>query len=300
MRKNLLIVLLFIFVNIFSQAYTPLLQYGNKWYVGFVDSNYDQCLYISGRTNYVYEVGGEEIFNGKTYKKILCDFGLSPYHIRFCGDNLQGNVAAYLREDIAERKVYKYNPNSNSETIIYDFSLKANDSFPTSGYDTYFLHNGSATVTDVGYGTVFNTEVKYFRINGLQGSKNLVYEGIGSESGLLELPFYIGISYGNLLDCFENTAGQSCNSQLVMGTAEQSTEKNLTLYYSKENRDFKILGNPSQDYKVSFYEATGRLAEEVNAKGKQNFSLRNTVKNEILFYTIKSEGRIWKGKVMIQ
>ncbi len=300
MKKNLFVLLLFTFINAFSQSYTPLLKEGNKWYVSFVDSNYDQCLYITGRTNYVYEVGGEEIIGGKTYKKILCDFGLYPYHIRFCGDNLQGNVAALLREDINERKVYRYNPNSNTETVLYDFSLQVNDSFPTNGFDTYFLSNGSPTVANIGYGKVFNTDVKYFGINGLHGLNNAVYEGIGSESGLLELPFYIGISYGNVLNCFENAAGQSCNSQLVLGISENFTEQNLTLHYSKSNNDFKIIGNPFQDYKISFYESTGRLVEEVNANGKQTFSLKNDIKNKILFYTITSLGKSWKGKVMIQ
>ncbi|WP_333851843.1 hypothetical protein [Epilithonimonas sp.] len=299
MKKNLLILLLFAFFNVFSQAYTPLLQEGNKWYVSFIDSNYDQCLYISGRSNYVYKIDGETIINGKTYKKIICDFESGPHYIRFCGDNLQGNLAALLREDINERKVYRYYPNSNTETVLYDFSVKVNDAFPTNGFDTYFLNNGAPKISAIGYGTVFNTEVKYFGIDGLSGGTNVVYEGIGNKSGLLELPFYVGISYGNLLNCFENTAGQSCNSQLVLGTSENSTEKNLTLYYSKENQDFKVLGNPSQDYKVGFYEATGRLIEERNAKGKQSFSVKNIIKNKILFYTITSQGKSWKGKIII-
>jgi len=300
MKKNLFIFLFFVFTSLFSQTYTPLLKDGNKWYMSFVDSNYDQCLYVSGRSNYIYKIDGETIINGKTYKKIICEFVSGAHYIRFCGDNLQGNVAALLREDISERKVYRYNSNSNSETILYDFSLKVNDAFPTNGFDTYFLNNGSPTISSIGYGTVFNEEVRYFGIVGLQGYSNAVYEGIGSASGLLELPFYVGISYGNVLTCFENTSGLSCNSQLVLGASENSVEKNLTLYYSKENQGFKIIGNPSQDYKVSFYENTGRLLEEVNTKGKQSFSLKNTVKNKILFYTITSNVNSWKGKIMIQ
>ena len=76
-------------------------------------------------------------------------------------------------------------------------------------------------------------------------------------------------------------------------------QKNINLYYSKEHQNFKILGESSQDFTIEFYEASGKLTEEVKTKGNQNFVLKNTVKNKILFYIITYQSHSWKGKILI-
>ena len=301
MKKILLILSMSTFLNLFSQEYTPLLKEGNIWHIIFYDTNYDQCLFLAGNSSYRYKIDGEATINGKNYKRIITEFASgNPTPIRFCGDVLQGNLAALLREDIAERKVYRYNSTTNTETLLYDFSVQVNDPVPVDSFDAKYC-GCDRMVKSVGFGNVFNTNVKYFEAVSLTDVSNygFIYEGIGSFSGLLEEPNKLNLSYGNRMNCFENTSGVSCNSQLVLGTSENTVAKNINLYYSKEHQNFKILGESSHDFTVEFYEASGKLTEEIKTKGNQNFVLKNNVKSKILFYIITYQSHSWKGKILI-
>lgn len=299
MKKNLLILFLFAFFNVFSQAYTPLLKEGNKWWVYYREGYCDICN-AQFRAYYIF-INGEITISGVTYKKIYSNlYHINPYGPFGNGEPNTNNPDVFeclMREDTANKKVYILDPVTNTDKLLYDFSAQKGDVIDSNF--RWGFYNYPVTIDDVVSGSVFGKDnVKTFKSD----YNNNIYEGIGSQSGLFSRPaghpFEIGAYW---LDCFEDTAGKSCDSQFVLlGTSENSIDKNLTLYYSKLNNDFKVLGNLSQDYKVTFYESTGRLIEEVNAKGKQSFSLKNIIKNKILFYTITSQGKSWKGKVMIQ
>lgn len=297
MKKNLFILLLFAFINCFSQAYTPLLKEGNKWWVYYREGWCDICN-AQFKAYYIF-INGETTISGVTYKKMYSNlYHINPYGPFGNGIPNTNNPDVFeclMREDIVARKVYFLDTSTNTEKLMYDFSGQIGDAVNSEW--KWGSNNWPVTINNILYGSVFGRN----NIKTFQTDSGLIYEGIGSQSGLFTRPdgqpFELGAYW---LDCFEDNLGKSCISQFVLGTSEDSLEKNLTLYYSKENSDFKILGNPSQDYKISFYESTGRLVEEVNAKGKQNFYLKNTVKNRILFYTISSQGNSWKGKVMIQ
>jgi hypothetical protein len=294
MKKNLLIFLLFTFFNAFSQTYTPLLQEGNKWWFYYREGYCDICN-AQYRSGYIF-INGETVIDNVAYKKIYSNIYYDCPYMGNCTYPTNPDVfECLMREDIITKKVYFLDTITNTEKLLYDFSAQTGDSVNSEW--RWGVNNWPVTINNVLYGSVFGkSNLKTFETD-----SGYIYEGIGSQSGLFtrpgNQPFELGAFW---LDCFEDSLGKSCVSQFVLGTSENSAEKNLTLYYSKENQDFKIFGYPMQDYKVSFYEATGRLVEEVNAKGKQNFSLKNIVKNKILFYTIKSEGKTWKGKVMIQ
>ncbi len=293
MKKNLLILLLFAFFNVFSQTYTPLLKEGNKWWVYYREGYCDFCN-AQYRAHYIF-INGETVVGNVVYKRIYSNLYFNCPYMGNCTNTTNPDVfECLMREDIITKKVYFLDPITNTEKLMYDFSVQAGDVLDS----TWRWSGGDYPITmhSVVYGSVFGKDnVKTFQTD--EGS---IYEGIGSQSGLFSKPamrpFEIGAFW---LDCFEDTSGKSCISQFVLGTSENSIEKSLTLYYSKENGDFRILGNLSQDYKISFYEATGRLSEEVNTKGKQSFYLKNTVKNRILFYTITSQGKSWKGKVLV-
>ncbi len=305
MKKNLLILLLFTFVNVFSQAYTPLLKEGNKWWVSRAEGYCDTCN-PNASFWYIF-INGETTVDGVVYKKIYSNLYFVNPHTPSGPEPYPGSPGYYtnnpdifeclMREDVLTRKVYFLDGITNTEKLIYDFSAQVGDIVDANW--RWYPETTTAAIEDIVFGSVFGKEnVKTFKLDYFKN----IFEGIGSRSGLFSppsTPFFELASF--TLGCFEDTSGKSCDSQfVVLGTSENSTEKNLTLYYSKENHDFKILGNPSQDYKVSFYEATGRLSEEVNTKGKQSFYLKNMVKNKILFYTITSQGKSWKGKILIQ
>jgi len=297
MKKNLFILLLFAFVNGFSQAYMPLLKEGNKWWVYYREGWCDICN-AQYKAYYVF-INGETTTNGFTYKRIYSNlYHVTPYSPFGSGVPNTNNPDVFeclMREDINTKKVYVLDSSTNTEKLLYDFSAQIGATINSEW--KWGPNNWPVNVDNILYGSVFGKN----NIKTFQTDSGFIYEGIGSQSGLFtrpgSQPFEIGAYW---LDCFEDILGKSCNSQLVLGTSENAPEKNLTLYYSKENQDFKILGNPSQDYKVSFYESTGRLLQEISTKGKQSFSLKSKGENKILFYTIESQGKSWKGKIMSQ
>ena len=297
MKKNLFIFLFFVFTSLFSQSYTPLLKEGNKWWVYYREGWCDICN-AQYKASYIF-INGETTVSGVIYKRIYSNL----YHINPYGPfgtdvpntNNPDVFECLMREDTNTRKVYFLDASTNKEKLLYDFYAQNGDIIDSEW--KWGSNNWPVTINSILYGSVFGRN----NVRTFQTDSGYIYEGIGSQSGLFtrpgSQPFEIGAYW---LDCFEDTSGKSCISQFVLGTAENSIEKNLILYYSKDNNDFKILGNLSLDYKVSFYETTGRLLEEVNTKGKQSFSLKNTVKNKVFFYTITSQGSLWKGKVMVE
>lgn len=281
----------------FSQTYTPLLKEGNKWWITYREGHCDFCTAQSS-ASYIL-VNGETIVGDVVYKKVYSNFYYVCPNMGNCTNTNYPDVfECLMREDITTKKVYFLDATTNTEKLLYDFSAQVGD--VVDGNWRWLGGTYPVEIANVAYGSVFGKEnVKTFKTKFTDSN---IYEGIGSQSGLFARPEPIQLELGFYwLQCFEDTSGKSCVSEFVpLATSENSFEQSLTLYYSKENSDFKILGNPSQDYKISFYEATGRLSEEVNTKGKQSFSLKNTVKNRILFYTITSQGKSWKGKVLIQ
>lgn len=292
MKKNLFILLLFFTsFNLFSQSYTPLLKEGNKWWESYWDSS---GYNFYGRENYYYFINGESLLNGFIYKKIYYnkyETCLSPLSFFSCyPTNNPDQFVGLYREDILGKKVYQYDGgDSSGDFLVYDFSKNIGEAMTP-----YQL-----TIEEINYGNVFSRNVKGFKFSQNSPIQNFyIYEGIGSGNGLFS-GRNDSFEVGRDLLCFEDTSGKFCNSQFILGNSESNLEKSLTLYYSKETQNYKIIGNPLLDYKISFYEATGRLLEEVNAKGNQSFYLKNTTKN-ILFYTITNQGKSWKGKIMVQ
>lgn len=304
MKKLLLFFAFFTFTSIFSQTYTPLLKDGNKWHVKYfeTDEGYYNCLKYDG----YYYAKEDTLINSKTYKKIF-------YHVKKvcgivpqvgctgCNDTDYEKEVAFLREDIAQKKVYQYFKLTNQENLMYDFSLNINDN--TTSVNEFFnlnLNENSysinLTVANKGIGTIFDRNVNYILLNSFY-----LYEGIGSQGGLLFItnnicpqPFE---QSGSCFYAFEDTNGISYNNTL-MGTDENKIQEKLFLSYSKESKNLIISNSKTQDINIKFYDASGKLVEEINTKTNQNFKLNNTYNQKILIYFISNKIGTWKGKIM--
>lgn len=286
---------LIFFVNLcFSQNYKPLLVEGNKWHVTFYDGRPDiNCINIAQSTSYIYKISGDSIVNGKNYKKITFDFTRYPY-IRGCNSpfvNQNNNFATLLREDIAEKKVYRNINGTSDETVLYDFSLNVGNPIPSLGYD-FEASQGASVISIVG-GAVFGKEVNAFQTG---ADRAYLYESIGSANGLLEFPAPKPFEFGHWLECFEISSGISCNSFLA--NSEFSIKStNPKLYYSKIDKSFKIITSENKNLSVDFYNSSGQLLEKINTKSNQFFYLNNSFKG-LLFYKI-TDDKVYSGKIIL-
>ncbi|GEJ47251.1 hypothetical protein [Chryseobacterium sp. ON_d1] len=302
MKASLLVFFLVSFNLLFSQTYKPLLQDGNKWYTSFHSSN-GPCGNPSPHNSFIYQINGDSLVNGASYKKIYCKALVYPK--RSCNDNLytypltsKGYLVALLREDTAQKKVYKNQLGTGTEYLLYDFSVQVNDVIDISHFD---INNGvpTATINSIDYGNVFGqTNVK--RFNPSFGQDNVIYEGIGSNTGLLESPI---IAYnweiGNMLDCFEDVNGKSCVHFFLETQEQQKKKKSVQLYFSKSDHTFKVISPKKESFTITFYSLSGGLVEEKKIDSNIAFTIKNNTE-KLLLYTISDKYAEVKGKIFLE
>lgn len=295
MKKFLLLFASFFATELSSQEYVPLLKEGNKWYQTHIDYNFGGPSYITG---FYYFINGEETKNGFVYKKL--------YSNTYCYSSLYPSpcfpVASsdfffkLIRENVDEKKVYYYDEQSNSDVLLYDFSLNVGDDIPNSfPYHAVNTSNGTYKIESIDNGKVFNRNIKSFSNYSLR-----IYEGIGSNTGLFSAPGSPIFEGGNWLDCFENaTSGKSCDSKFL-NINEISNKKAFTLAYSKELDQFKIFGKKGE-CNVKFYDASGKLLNDIIVKSGEYFTLKFvTSQNKILFYELTSSGITERGNLLLR
>lgn len=149
---------------LFGQDYTPMLQENHVWSVSHYHGE-------GNFTDHQYRLSDETLnFNGKEYIKLY-----------ITNDNW---THVYLHENVIEKKVYLYNPESMQEYLLYDFNLDVGDALPLNGFINYGGFE-EATIVSITYENVFGIEnVKtYNTVNG----DFKIYEGIGADSGLFTL-----------------------------------------------------------------------------------------------------------------
>ncbi len=135
--KRTLLFLAFVLAAIMTKAqvelndYIPFVKNGKEWVV--INTNADSSKSLDKYRMSI--AGGKEgmILAGKVYMPI------------FRSEHLVG----YLREE--ERKVYLFDSNMQKEFLIFDYSLKAGDTYETYSYDEQKMV--TYEVLSVGYGT---------------------------------------------------------------------------------------------------------------------------------------------------
>lgn len=129
------IVIFFLLLNssiLFGQKYQPLLADSNKWYVNvtitYIESAAGEIL--NAERNVLFYTRGDTVINGLIYKKLF--YHRSAYNIfddKYFDTLYNFNYRqGFLREDTIAQKVYFQPVDSNSEFVLYDFSLNSGDS----------------------------------------------------------------------------------------------------------------------------------------------------------------------------
>ncbi|OSY88047.1 hypothetical protein WH52_08440 [Tenacibaculum holothuriorum] len=208
-----------------AQEYTPIIKNGSFWDVETVLGGH--C----SRAYYRYKIGNDTIISGKSYKKLLyaeytktsndpCPEYKTPYVVN---QNDFVELQEYIREDIAEKKVYIWTNNNSQniykEYILYDFNLNINDVLSDEYYAN--ANNTSSQVKIVKIDTDSNGKKRHH----LETDTVYYTEGIGSYSGIISFNRVVGEGDTTLF-CHGNSTNQN-NCAAVLSTNKEALLKTI-------------------------------------------------------------------------
>lgn len=278
----------------FSQEYHPMLR-NSTWLL------YDWTSHGSPSEERMIEQAEDIIIGSYTYKKYIDQF---PSYDNY--SNLLHTV--YLREDIAERKVYKIV--DSVDLLLYDFNLE----------------NGS---TIYQYGNTFTAAVDYIFVNG--GTRKRItlksteeycgerltqvwIEGVGSDKH----PFYPDYSMYNVCSAsggtmvftkcsFQNGehifGNPDCLSFIPLGVEESDTvSDNISVSPNPFVSELSIESAIAFDnVSLKLYNTVGQLVREINNISGQRITLnRENLNSGLYFIQLFEKGKLIKAsKVLV-
>jgi hypothetical protein len=232
---------------------------------------------IDGTIYYLSSWPVDTIINGLSYKKSSVVVtsptavmpGILPPH-----GTLEGHLL--LREDTIARRVYHFNQNTQTDQLLYDFSLSIGDTMPVAfnpqnyiltAIDSVLLNNGE-----------FH---RRFVFTGSSGQNVYWIEGVGninvpfsptSVGGLPPSQLGLICSYQNGINIYNagNVQGINCNS-LLTATHNNPQFPGIKLIPNPSINEFRIEVDGSLPHSVSVTDITGHLIY------RNHFSAENSV-----------------------
>lgn len=114
--------------NAFAQTYHPFIQSGT-YRDEFWAPELQFCVFSFGNR---FWFRGDSTIGNVTYNKLLSASiqgdPLTPFCPPYSVDTSNFYLFALMREDTAARRVYRYDDNTGTEYLLYDFSVQAGDS----------------------------------------------------------------------------------------------------------------------------------------------------------------------------
>jgi hypothetical protein len=201
MKSYLKIIIILCLKTCFSQEYRPFPSDSASWI--YQCSGYQNCCYVKQ-----YQYSTDTLLNGVNYHILkVAQKNYSLDDEGFCMIP-QGSINTlltkyYMREDIAEKKVYLYDILTSTDILLYDFNLEIGDTLPES----YFVSFGYYFVTDIDSVLVGTNYHKRYKIDDQytisSGSSESTYliEGVGYISDLLSIVSWYA-EWDISLNCF--------------------------------------------------------------------------------------------------
>ncbi|MEQ8910425.1 MAG: T9SS type A sorting domain-containing protein [Vicingaceae bacterium] len=309
MKKLLPILTLLFSTAAFAQANYPLnIEYGN-WNVQEITSPVSLCndcckeysLYFQGDTvigNYTYEIlhrkginylFGYDIQSGTSYQ---------------CGDSISGTtdeVAAFIRNDSINKKVFIYDTQRQVDTLLYNFDLAVGDTLA----DTYVFSAARQAypyhvVDSIGIQNVAGSNRKVFYLNTVFGTQSsyTLYEGIGFDSTInLIAASNTSIEYERL--CYKDQNGKvpaNANCNLIT-SLDQHTSKQAEFAVSPNPTNGRLKIETTEPLNsIAIYNLQGQRVMEVNPRQRQ-FELPEERGLYFILMTTK-EGEVISKKVV--
>ena len=297
MKKYVLIITtVLLFNTIYSQEYYPLIEENKTWYV------IGGAGWSDGTT--IYKCEGDTIVNNETYKFLFSSNEEFP---------VNWDSRGYLREDDDYKVFYANNYGSDTNNfnpkLLYDFGAEIGDTliiFPSILTDDsleIIIYQTDSVLVDGNYRkrTLFSCET----------AGGWWIEGIGSNTGLLEVGFYCLIICPTLeLGCVKKDEitiypdGHTGNCFLV-GMDELTEEKELFDIFPNPASDYFVVSPKSNSHSTFVFELYNSMGMKVSQfKLKSNYPTQVDVKeleSGLFLYNISNENiGVQNGKIVIQ
>jgi len=312
MKKLLFLAVFLIPISIFSQSYIPIPADSTaEWRV---EKKYhfksDICLYID---DIKYYFAGDTTINTLKYSK-LYKSGISYQTPLGPNANCDSTIyhftdtyAGAIRNDMG--KVFFKSLNSNTESLLYDFTLSVGDTLLRPCFSF-----GVNTIYAIDTVTINNRQHRRFFIkitdtvtnSIIIDSMNYITEGVGSSEGLIEEPNWEG---GNELLCYAENHTPiypiGCSCILNVGIKNNSP---------KQIASVKVFPNPTKGiitfefdnmvqntYKLTIYNILGKQVDQLQIpSSKHGFKVNlNHLPSGLYFYKIMNNTElVYSGKII--
>ncbi len=247
------------------------------------------------------EFGGLHIYTLHSTDVVVYD-GIE--YIRIRKDDDEGPIEAKLREDIDERKVYRYN--LPEDIVLYDFSLEVGDFFEY-GSGGFYVDTIEYIDTEMG------PRKAWFLSDNTSGNYAPVWiEGIGSIAGILtpnKQPNILWWDFPELL-CYENDGNIEYKSD--NGIAYGCQLESISTDELDNRLKVQIAPNPIIDnaiitfsnpfhnnVELLVFDAIGRLIRQLSTT-TNNFSVNKTdYPAGMYFYRIQNNQHIYQSKFIV-
>jgi hypothetical protein len=196
------------------------------------------------KSSYWIKFQGDTTINNVQYKKILQ-----------ADDSLHSDwyLNGFIREDIVAQKVYLFNNYTESDQLLYDFSLEKGDSILIWDGLTF------AKIDTILYEPFGNSKDTVKQICFNKGCTHRWIKGIGSTRGVLNglnTIMTVG-AYYNLVCYYENDKLIYHNSQFDTCFPDSTT---VSISMFDDKKKIEIFPNPAKN-KITIYSQSGKISE---------------------------------------
>ena len=300
MKKHLLLIsLLIIGFNDYSQDYHKLIRTGSYWdqYTVVLP---EICYTTITRFSFTNK---DTVLGGLTYRINKCypfkSLNPLPMCPPFVVDTISFISQSFFREDTINRKVYKYCEGCQpKDQLFYDFSLSVGDTLQTLQQT---LYGEPLILTSLDTVTLLNGEKrKQYGFANSASTINYV-ESIGGDQGL-DLPIVAGMeSYGGFFCVSQNEInlwGDNCDNYFV-GMNEKNTDE--VKIYPNPAHEIVNIRLPSDIYSAEFtiFDTRGNEIVAAILNQQMNVLSISQIVPGFYIYKIKSNTFSDQGKIVV-
>jgi hypothetical protein len=257
MKNNLLLfaTLLALSATAQTRGYHPFPDSNAIW-------NFHAVLYGIPPSDQYYSVSltGDTVINGVIYHKLMTPFVRTSDH--YSGGDAVAGYKGAVRQDPAIRKVFIVPPDSITEQLLYDFTMKAGDT--VRGFTETGLFPADV-VESIDSVLVGNDYRKRWKIN--SGYNIYLIEGIGSTYGLIEHSPGTIVDWMDIsLTCFRQDGktiypDTLTNCELITGVQPVLGQGDPVIVYPNPSRGSFTIGfsDPADIREVRLTDLTGNI-----------------------------------------